>query len=137
MVLPEGSRVGWWRPSGEALSDAPIVLLDSEGERRALGRSSAEFLSSIARGTTDMISMDPEEDQDRRPALAKWLNERGAWIEEDDIPALADLTSQLSVWLDDWSEQRERRSSSTPRDFAGTSPECPARATGPRSGSRR
>src|SRR5262245_9104142 len=44
LVGGAGGRVGWWRPQGEPLDEAPVVLLGSEGELRALAGTAGDFL---------------------------------------------------------------------------------------------
>ena len=75
---PDGSRFGWWRPAGESVDAAPIVLLGSEGKLRVLARSPAEFFTKLACGATSQEDLDEAVEPNERAALRSWLRDRGA-----------------------------------------------------------
>lgn len=106
----DGSRIGWWRPNGESLDEAPIVLLGGEGELRALARSAEELLWKIAR---DETGVDDLADGDSFDELRAWLEQRGAPDRTDDA-ALESTTSALQRWFDEWKEARARIARTAP-----------------------
>jgi hypothetical protein len=105
----DGSQVGWWRPEGEPLDQAPIVFLGSEGELRAMATTPAELLTKLATRHTGCEELDELEDEDdersSRAPLQAWLRNRGAWSEAAS-QKLDDLTARLESWFDRWSETR-------------------------------
>src|SRR5215471_4547039 len=66
MRLPTGSLAGAWYPSDHELADAPIVLLDSEGQWKILSPSLEGFLARLAlrdfADESDLASDDDEQD---------------------------------------------------------------------------
>jgi hypothetical protein len=108
----DGSRVGWWRPGGEALDDAPIVVLGGEGQLAAVSRTLEGFLLKLA---TKTISVDKTALYDLvgdigaadegYSALLAWLRGHGIH-EERRTESLVDETAALRAWFKQWSAER-------------------------------
>jgi hypothetical protein len=65
----DGSRVGWWRPDGESLDEAPIVVLGGEGDKRVIAGSLAGFLVEVAAGRTEIDDLVSDAASDGLSAL--------------------------------------------------------------------
>jgi len=115
--MPDGSRVGWWRPAGESLDAAPIVLLGSEGTLGVLGRSPAEFFTKLACAATSQSDLDETVEPNERAALRSWLSDRGAWIETDP-DAHREATSKLEAWFPHRSDERIAMAKQQPERIA-------------------
>ena len=78
LYLPDGSMIGFWRPSHFLDEDTlPVVLLGSEGEMEVIADSLEQFLYKLADGSiADVVfDLEPDDDeQDARPQLNTWLD---------------------------------------------------------------
>ena len=113
--LKDGSRVGWWRPDGAALAEAPVALLGSEGELRVVALGLAELLSRWATGSTGI------EDLGGQPnaRMARWLRERsGGGVLRCDDAELERHTGQLEGWFEAWSTRRNELAAVDPHRVA-------------------
>jgi hypothetical protein len=118
----DGSRVGWWRPEGEPLAQAPIVFLGSEGQLSAVAATSAELLTKLAARHTGLEELDEiegpadaAEDRERPPsraALRAWLRNHGVWSEAES--QLDHTTARLQAWFERWSETRLASAQASP-----------------------
>ena len=109
--LPEGSVVGAWYGAGQG-TDAPIVVLGSEGQYEILAPSLESWLARIAlavvRRKREWTDFTPHEDvDDATDELAEWLRER---LGVDDLEPLtqAPRTCRSSArWMEKWCRDRE------------------------------
>lgn len=110
MRLPEGSEVGAWYGAGPDQSDAPIVVLGSEGQYDVLAPSLRGLLAKIALQKFDDHWSDflPHEDaDDTTDELAHWLTAR---LGTDDLEALMGSTPEqpdFRRWMEKWCRDRE------------------------------
>ncbi|MCK5941667.1 MAG: hypothetical protein KAI24_06845 [Planctomycetes bacterium] len=124
LCCTDGSMVGWWRPAGEALAEAPIVVLGSEGELVALGMDLAEFLSSWSRDALplDDLSLDVEDEDHAnavaaRQGLRRWLVGLGLYSDSPHA-LLPERTAALRNWFAVWSAERRRIAAADERRVA-------------------
>ncbi|MGC4093205.1 MAG: hypothetical protein QM756_36020 [Polyangiaceae bacterium] len=114
----DGSRIGFWRPNGEGLADAPVVMLGGEGDKKALGRSVEQFFARWATrrlvGVYDLVPDDEPESEEAasgRAELAVWLSARGVNVtsgeSESDEAELERIGASIEAWFDAWSTQRQ------------------------------
>jgi hypothetical protein len=108
----DGSRVGWWRPNGESLDEAPIVLLGGEGEQRVIAGSLGGFLVEVAMGRTEIDDMASDAASDGLSALRAWLERRG--VRDEERRDVAPATERLRAWFDEWSAARAQIARSAP-----------------------
>jgi hypothetical protein len=102
----DGSRVGWWRPDGEQLADAPIVVLGGEGDLAAIAASAEAFLVKLASGRTGVDDLMPDEGAGGCEELGEWLRDRGLDGDDGDDGDLARATESLHRWFDRWAAAR-------------------------------
>lgn len=110
----DGSRIGWWRPEGQPLSDAPIVLFGGEGDFALLGAGLEDFLTRWAISGIDVHDLKPEPDDETytaniaaRERLRGWLTQRGVSC-DGPRPSLEDRTAEVEAWFTSWSADRLR-----------------------------
>jgi len=102
-----GSAVGWWRPDGKPLDAAPVVMLGSDGEPRALALSSEEFLWKLAaRQTGDEDLTDADVEPDSFGELQRWLERRGVEDRSSSPERLRAETARLEPDFARWSAAR-------------------------------
>jgi hypothetical protein len=107
----DGSHVGWWRPDGASLESAPVVLLGSDGELRAVGLSLGGFLLDWAENRSGVFSLESSEEFERpeavvpRSRLQAWLAERGV-SRSCNAADLQRVTDALKTWFRAWSAER-------------------------------
>lgn len=92
--------MGWWRPDGEPLGQAPIVFLGSEGKVLALAVTPADLLTQLATRRTGLEELDEAEAAEQeeyalalsRSDLNMWLRAKCALVET----ASHELESRMS-----------------------------------------
>ena len=109
--LPEGSVVGAWYGAGQG-TDAPIVVLGSEGQYEILAPSLESWLARIGlqwfEANEKWTDFTPHEDvDDATDELAEWLRER---LGVDDLEPLTQARADLpefGPWMQKWCRDRE------------------------------
>ena len=94
-----GSMVGWWRPDGEPLAQAPIVCLGSEGDLAVLGEHLQDFVERWDKGESGVDDLT----RDYAPVAP---------------PPYPERSEQLSAWFDAWSAERRRLAAADPQRCA-------------------
>jgi hypothetical protein len=109
MRLPTGSLAGAWYPSGHKPADAPIVLLDSEGQWKILGASLEAFLARLAlREIAEESDLAPDDDdeQDATDELAAWLRKRLGAAELEKLTRIPDGLPDFRSFMENWYRER-------------------------------
>ena len=109
MRLPTGSLAGAWYPSGHKLVDAPIVLLDSEGQWKILGPSFEAFLARLSlRDIVEESDLAPcDDEQDATGELAVWLRKRLGGTELAALTKMPAGLPDFRGFMEKWYRDRE------------------------------
>lgn len=121
----DGSMIGWWRPDGQALADANVVVLGTGGDQTVLGTGLEDFLARWAvSGVPGVYDLAPEPEEDgyaanvaARARLRAWLEARGVRC-DGERPPLDERSEALQAWFTSWSEERLRFAASDPNRLA-------------------
>ena len=109
----DGSTYAYWLYPGRTLADAPLVLLDGDGDGRLLADTTAEFLALLAAGE---VGPGAEGRQTTRPSPTLLGYRR--WLAEDiGIPVPADGRAirekakarhpDLNDWIAQWQRSQQ------------------------------
>lgn len=108
--LPDGSMIGFWRPSNFTNTDTlPIVLLGSEREQRVLADSLEEFLYIWAEGIDyensvyELLPDETDEDTEFKHAeMLDWLTQNN--IQEPNVQKTVN-SEDLQQFFNNWQAQ--------------------------------
>jgi len=105
---PDGSVVGIWYGAGPDAANAPIVVIDSEGQNEILAPSLEGLLAKIALRHFEKGDLAPHDDaEDATDALADWLVQRlGTRHIEKWTEAQTGLVD-FGHWAERWCRDRE------------------------------
>jgi hypothetical protein len=119
MTCADGSRVGWWRPDGQPLDAAPVVVLVGD-DCWCVGNTTEEFLFNFCARWTGIDDLQPEvPDAAGHARLLAWLDARGVG-EARQNARRREHTAELLAWHGRWSAERAERARTdgARRDFA-------------------